>query len=259
MGILQPVLDAEAARGNSASVDVERRLVRGDPPQAQLARPIDRAAVSAQFDLGPLVAWWPRAWGVFDLVDIVTGTTIRSGEPSPVSWWRRRSSAPAASGPGERLGWLADDPRIGLSATGVVTTYERRARVHVSGSATEALAGIAEVIAATDAGTELPVWFAARLAPERDDEDWKAYFRERDRLEQAEWKVSGWSTRWTERGWRRAMAPGERTWRWVGAEVAHDHAFDATVEVVDGAPIGSLKWLLHTVGALRCGPAGSDA
>lgn len=263
MGILQSVLDVEAARGNPAQVDVESRLASGLPPVARLARPLDRDVIESQLDLGPLVAWWPRSRHELDLVDTVTGTTIESGVPGRSGWWhRRKRPEPAAVQERSRVGWLADDPRIGPSATGTWSSTARRARVHVSGSAVEAFTRIDQVLAAVDAPdgrVELPAWFADLLAPVRDDDQWGLYFAERARLHTSEWKVAGWTTRWTEPYWRAAMTPVERTWGWVDAEVAHEHALDVVVDVVDDAPIGSLTWLLVAVGAVRCGPYDSDA
>ncbi|MBD8606130.1 hypothetical protein IFT73_04635 [Aeromicrobium sp. CFBP 8757] len=251
-GVLQAVLDAEAARGNAASVDVAGAAGRGDAPVAQLAGVLDRGAVEVDFELGPLVAWSPRSPREWDLVDTVTGATVRSGSPGPLTWLRRHVAADVVE-PRRRLGWLADDPRLGPGLT------ERRARVHVSGSAVEAFTRIDRLLAALDdVDGVLPEWFVELFAPERDREGWKAYFRERRRLDDAELERAAWTTRWTETAWRRSVSPTERTWRWLDAEVVHEHALDVVVDVIDGAPVDSLKWLLASVGAVRCGPFGSD-
>lgn len=250
LGILQPVVEAELRRGGSVTAETD-----GDRIVAQLSRPLDRDVVESEHDLGPLLAWWPRSLHERDLVDTVTGAVVRSGPPRP--WQRRRRRASGGVSVRPRLGWLVDDTRIGRDDTGAPTFTERRARVHVAVSAVEAFTRIDQLVT-TPASGVLPPWFVEQLAPERDADAWKAWFRERGRLDAAEVPRAAWRTRWTEAYWRRSVDLSERTWRWVDAEVVHEHALDVTLELVDGAPIDSLKWMLTAVGAVRCGPFGSD-
>lgn len=250
LGILQAVMEAEQRRGNSATVAVE-----GERVVAQLTRPLDRDVVESEHDLGPLLAWWPRSLHERDLVDTLSGAVVRSGPPRPWQRLRRRASDGVAGR--QRLGWLVDDSRIGRDDTGAPAFTERRARVHVAGSAVEAFTRIDQLIT-TPASGVLPQWFVDQLAPERDADAWKAWFRERARLDPGDMPNAAWRTRWTETYWRRSVDLSERTWRWVDAEVVHEHGLDVTLELVDGAPIDSLKWMLTAVGAERCGPFGSD-
>lgn len=251
LGILQAVVDAEQRRGGSATISSD-----GGRVVAQLTRPLDRDVVETEHDLGPLLAWWPRSRHEHDLVDTLSGAVVRSGPPR--LWTRRQRRASGEAPARQRLGWLVDDTRIGRDDTGAPTFTERRARVHVAGSAVEAFTRIDQLIA-TPATGALPSWFVEQLAPERDADGWKAWFRERAALDAADWRRAGWTTRWTEAYWRRSVDLSERTWRWVDGEVVHEHALDVTLELVDGAPIDSLKWMLVAVGAVRCGPFGSDA
>jgi hypothetical protein len=246
LGVLQAVVDAEAERGNPSVLEA------GDRPTAQLLRPLDRADVEERFELGPLVAWSPRAPRQWDLVDTVSGARVRGGRSGPAPW-RRRRPPHEAQRQRRRLGHLADDPRIG---PGVI---ERRARVHVAGSAVEAFTRLDDLLGRLDdVDAALPAWFVQLFAPERDADGWKSYFREVRRLDEPARRQARWTTRWTEAGWARAVAPTERTWRWLDAAVVHEHALDVVVDVVEGAPVDSLRWLLTSAGAVRCGPFGSD-
>lgn len=234
MSIMQPLLDAEAAAWNRASVTIGMNLVRGYPPEATLKHPIDRERVEQEFDLGPLVHWIPRG-RVWNLWEGVNGIEVRSGDRDPFDplrrWLRRRSPV----GTKVRLGWPSDDPRLDSSGWSTGVLHEQGLTVATVDPADQVAARAAEVVAAA----QTPQWFAAQLmepsrasSPPRGRRDWESI----------------WRSWWTTTTWQTAMS--EPTWRWAGAHATDDHVLEVTVEKSDpDAPVDSLAWLLNASGA----------
>lgn len=228
MSILQPVLDAEAAAGNRARIELGMRIVRGESPEATLHHPIDRARVEREFDLGPLVHWIPRG-RVWDVWEGVNGIRLRSGERGPLDPLRRRLRRRSPVGPPVRIGWPSDDPRLDSSGWTTGRLHEERFSVATVEPAEQVAARAAEVVAAR----ELPTWFEDLLsAPAPAGDGWDSIWR-------------GW---WTPSTWHAATT--DPTWRWAGAHATGDHVLDVTVQKSDpDGPVDSLAWLLNASGA----------
>jgi hypothetical protein len=72
VGLLEPVLIL--AREQGVLAGARDRSARGEPAEVTLSVPLDRGAIEAAFDLGPLVTWWHVEPGVWALHDTYTGT-----------------------------------------------------------------------------------------------------------------------------------------------------------------------------------------
>ena len=212
MGILQPILDAEARRGNRAKVSTSPRALHGEPPSARLNRPLDRSVIEAEFELGPLVEWWKPDRSTWNVCDTLTRTWIAGGVWNP--WGAFRNRRAQASDRRLRLGWVSDDPRLVGSAD------EPLARTIETATCREApdVATRIETVLSAEFD-ELPTWFVERCRSE--------------------------GSRWDLERWRRSMLAGEQTWRLDGIEVQGSHQLVVSFTMPVGlAPIGSLDFLI---------------
>lgn len=264
LGLLQPLVDAERERGGEVRLDVEARIVRGDPPYAALPAS-SRARVEAGWDLGPLVAWCPTATG-WRLEDSTTLATVDLGGSDVV---------PATAGPRARLGFPSDDARFEPLAGPAADEEERRRvahpawdpppppvdyaglrhlarRVETDAPADRVLAGLVEVLGGLP---DLPPWFRDACAPAPGSPEEVARRREAVGLRGRAARRAAWALRWTPEEVLRHLDPAERVWRFHSARVVDDRTLDVAVEVpAPWVPTTSLKWLLAASGATRCRP-----
>lgn len=266
LGLLQPVVDAELARGAEVRLDVEPRIVRGDPPHGILAS-CSRARVEAGWDLGPLVAWYPSRTGWL-LEDSTTLATLElADQPVP--------PPPDGGGPRNRLGYPSDDPRLEPLA-GAAAEAEEQARVahptwdppapppdyarlrhlarrvETEAPADRVLSRLLEVLAAAP---QLPAWFVEACARPPGSAEADVRRRQAVELRGRAARRAGWALRWTPEEVLRHLDPAERVWRFHSARVVDDHTLDLAVEVpAPWVPTTSLKWLLAASGADRCRP-----
>ena len=286
LGLLQPLVAAETAAGREVRLWVEQNLVRGDPPQGSLAVGKGRGELEAQWDMGPLVAWFPVPGG-WRLED---STSLASLELGTAPEDDQRPASVAAGRP--RLGhaadvsWLQDWGPYAVSGADELRrvqepTWERESaasdwwrwhdqrRVVTREPADLVLARLQEVLLAVlpvldrssgdvDAGVAaLPAWFRATCAPAWDSPAGQA---ERERiasLRGAEARRAGWAARWTPDEAVRHLLPDERVWRFHSATVV-DEALHLCVQTPGfSTTLTSLKWLLSACGAEAC--AGSPA
>ena len=103
----------------------------------------------------------------------------------------------------------------------------------------------------------LPEWFVDACAPEQsveENERWLQWWRSLPPGEKAQ---AANERRWTLPDWLFWMEPSERQWFWWDARV--DGSTLRVIVEVPGSPspIGALKWLLRTSGALRVDEADS--
>ena len=266
LGELEAVADAERGRGNTTRVVDEEGTLRGLPPYAEMARPLDPDLVETEFDLGWMVCWWPRAHQAWDLVNLADGVSLRSGTWSPFA--RHRSApAPAGGTHRRRIGWAADHPLFAPERGSWTEPW--RAVVSTEGSATEFIERLDEILAvlpgtsseaADPAALAWPDWLRAAWMPERHAVDWRSWHREVRGLPAAEAKRRRWRATWTRDRWERAVLPSERTWRVLGAEPSGDRSATITLQQSHpAAPKGPLTWLLDAAGAVECHPDGKRA
>lgn len=275
LGLLQPVVDAELARGAEVRLEVGSRIVRGDPPHGELVPGRSRAEVEAVWDVGPLVAWYPTPQG-WRLEDSTTLATLDLGaEPAT-------PAEPPLGGARARLGHPSDDVRFETLSGAEADAGERARveqpswrppppppdyaglrhlarRVETEEPADLVLERLQEVLAAVLTGQpgepELPGWFRAACAPPHGSAEELVRRREAVALRGRAARRAGWALRWTPEEVLRHLDPAERIWRFHSARVVEDHALDVAVEVAaPWVPTTSLKWLLAASGAARCRP-----
>ena len=287
VGVIDPVVAAFREAG--VLLEVEVRDVRGDPANVWLDGMVDRDAVEEQFDLGPLLQWWPSEFG-WQLVDTTTLTRTQARRSTE----RMVRPAPSPGGGRVRAGhldqddrlraspWVAPDPVVELGAVrdardsevasgSVAAPWDYWAYVSLEDAPTT-LARVEEVLAAVlppladgrppgEVVDRLPGWFHDRCAAPYVPGTWPQLAgapvpgSNLDAEEAAAnaARIARWSTYWTAENWLRAMTPAERTWSWSSYdEVAPGLALLRYRRRALGAPVGSLKWLLHLAGATRC-------
>lgn len=271
--VLAPLLKIWRSRGQLA--DTREADPHGSPPEATLSVPLDRRALEAEVDLGPLLAWWPVAPGRWSLVDTVTGAQARTssatrrplgeGVSQPV---RRRVRAGYAadvralrSARWEQLSAAEEVAGIRQGTRSEPTAPGRAGTVWCRRPAVDVLAGVSEVLAASATATsigQLPGWFVDACEPERDDEGWVLFHQELAGLDPEAALAARRRSRWTAATWLAAARPGERLWCWWDCPRVEDEAFALRVTRAHSrAPLGSLKWLLTAAGATECRPAGA--
>ncbi|WP_310962037.1 hypothetical protein [Nocardioides terrisoli] len=272
LGVIQPVVDAWQARGELLKVIYNDG--RGDPAEVWLRGWPDRDAVDAEFDVGPLLEWVVDAQGHWCLVDKTTGTRTTTtldavgpvGGPWSAGTERTRVGYADLHPPLAASSWQAPEPDVELgrlageihegdgeqrfvSLADGVTAAHLRERVH------EVLTAVLPALAAgtppEEATRLLPGWFrdacaapyvagTSPLAGQLFTDAQSAH-------------VGRWALSWTPERWLLAMSPAERTWAWVGSLAVSPSVIELWFERrARGAPIGSLKWLLHACGAREC-------
>lgn len=265
LGLLQPLVDAERARGAEVRLEVEPRIVRGDPPQG-VAHGLSRSQVEAWWDLGPLLAWYPTRRGWL-LEDSTTLARLELGEEP--------TDARLVGGDRTRLGFPSDDARLRPLAGAAADAEERTRlagptweppppppaydglrhlarRVETGAPAAQVLSRLVDVLAGVP---DLPEWFREACAPATGSAGEVVRRRAAVELRGRAARRAGWELRWTPDEVLRHLDPDERIWRFHSARVVDDRTLDVAVEVpAPWVPTTSLKWLLAAAGADGCRP-----
>lgn len=97
---------------------------------------------------------------------------------------------------------------------------------------------------------ELPLWFVEACAPEKTPAEEAAELARWRGLTPEEQTAEDETSPWTVSDWLWWLEPENRTWRWLGAEVADSRHLKIFVDA-DGAPspVGALRRLLRAAGA----------